>query len=595
MFALGLSPTAHAQAAVPKPGDVFTLSAGRGSDGAVLLKWSIDPGFYLYREKIVVRAEGGAAVALRTPAGEVKDDPTFGRTEIYRRSAEAAFDTASQNGQATITYQGCQEAGVCYPPVSKSLDLETLAIAEASSRLKLDGLSATPNTAGLAAAQPGPAIEIDETSSAQGLLSSLLEEGGPWLVLLTFALLGVGLAFTPCVFPMYPILAGVLTRSGDQLSSSRALALSGAYVIAMAIAFGLLGMFAGWSGQNLQAALQTPVAILAVALIFLALALSMFGLYELQLPARWVGFIGGASATKAGSLRSAAILGFTSALIVGPCVTAPLAGALLYIAQTGDTALGAGALFALGLGKGVPLIAFGTLGAQALPRAGAWMERVKQVFGFVFVGVAIWMLSRIVAPPYALALWALLFIAVGVRLGAIERVSPEADWGRYASKTTGIAAMLYGVLLAIGAASGGDDPLRPLAVLRSPSAMSHTNSANFATVDTTNGLQRALADGANAANLIYFTADWCVTCSVIERNVLSDPAVRTRLKDLNLVKMDVSANTPAQQQLMRSLQVVGPPTMLFVSQSRKELPNSRLVGDITADALLASARGAVEN
>lgn len=594
LFTLGLSPMAHSQSAIPKPEDVFRLSAERASDGMVLLKWRIEPGFYLYREKISVRSADGAAIAIRTPPGEVKDDPTFGRTEIYWRAAEASFDPRGLNEQVTIAYQGCQDAGVCYPPVHKSLDLATLKIVDAGPLLDFGDAKAAQRGGVGVAAEVGPAIKIDETGRADGLLSSVLESRGPWIVLLTFLLLGVGLAFTPCVFPMYPILAGVLTRSGDQLSSSRALALSGAYVTAMASAFALLGIFAGWSGQNLQMALQAPFAIIIVALIFLALALSMFGLFELQLPSRWITLMGGTSIKQGGSLHSAAALGFTSALIVGPCVTAPLAGALLYIAHTGDTLLGAGALFALGLGKGIPLVAFGTVGATALPRAGAWMERVKQIFGFVFLGVTIWMLSRIIAPPHALALWALLFIAIGVQLGAFERASPESEGIRSVSRTLAITAMLYGVLLGIGAASGASDPLRPLAALREPSGTSQAQPSAFERVRSVADFKNALAKAPQDPALIYFTADWCVTCLVIKRSVLSDPAVQTRLKDLNLIKIDVSRNTPEQQELMRSLQVVGPPTMMFVSPSGKEHPRSRLVGDITSAALIASADKALE-
>jgi thioredoxin:protein disulfide reductase len=346
-------------------------------------------GYYLYRDHLAAETQAGAPIALETPPGTAMDDPTFGAVEVYFGSAEAVL--APVAGPVTVTWQGCQDGGICYPPIQKTL-------------------AASPASA--AAPPPDTGVVLARDT---GVLEALRSRGGAVLVLAGFFGFGLLLAFTPCVFPMFPILAGILTGQGGDLTMRRGAVLSGVYVLAMASAFGLLGVAAAWSGQNLQMVMQSPAAIYGVAAIFALLSLSMFGLYELQLPASWTRRLSRAGSGQGGrqgsSLGGAATLGFTSALIVGPCVTAPLAGALLYIAGTGDVALGAGALFALGLGQGVPLLIAGTLGAQVLPRAGGWMDGVKRLFGFVFLGMAIWLVGRLVGGR---AIWALPASFVGV-------------------------------------------------------------------------------------------------------------------------------------------------------------------------------------
>ncbi|MDN5925993.1 MAG: thioredoxin family protein [Hyphomicrobiales bacterium] len=291
-------------------------------------------------------------------------------------------------------------------------------------------------------------------------------------------------------------------------------------------------------------------------------------------------------------MSSAALLGFTSALIVGPCVTAPLAGALIYIAQTGDVALGAGSLFALGLGQGVPLIVFGTLGPKALPRAGAWMNVVRQAFGFIFVATAIWMLSRLLSPQATLALWALFAIGIAVWLGAFDALAPNAGGARRTAKAAGLAAGLYGAVLAVGAASGADDPLRPLgmlAAMHSEGGAGKSERMAFRSVGDPRDLQTQIAAADGRPSLLYVTADWCVACTIIDRTVLSDPAIQTKLAGFNLVELDVSENSPIQRQMMRSLQVAGPPTIIFVDANGREKAGTRLVGDVTKTTLNASA------
>lgn len=574
--------------AAPLPPDqAFRLSAARLDDGSLRLEWTIAKGYYLYRDNFAVRA-GAADLRIARFEGDAqsKDDPTFGVTATFQNKVAAQLpspDTVA--GSLQVTYQGCQDAGICYPPTTRQVDLATLAISDPGKR--------GTGIIGQGWTEPAPAASASSVAIADdsgGMVADLVKDGGLPLLIASFLLSGVALAFTPCVFPMYPILAGTIARQGEKVTVLKGFTLSLAYVLAMAGAFGLLGVVAAWSGQNLQMALQSPLTVGAVSVLFVALALSMFGLFELQLPASWVNAVGRAGSGTRGSHLSAAVLGFTSVLIVGPCVTAPLAGALLYIAQTGDVALGAGALFALGIGKGIPLVAFGTFGPKALPKAGAWMTSVRQAFGFVFLAAAVWMLSRLVAPAAALALWALVALGVAAWLGAFDTLAAEASGRRRAAKAIGLASALYGVMLAVGAASGAGDPLRPLGAIMAPRQGAPAGGLSFRTAGEASELRQSMAEANGKPSLLYVTADWCVTCAVIDRTVLGDPAVRALLSGFNLVKLDVSDNTPAQREIMQSLKVVGPPTMMFVDAAGREAEGTRLVGEVTRATLEASAR-----
>lgn len=566
----------------------FQLSATRDGNESIRLEWTIAPGYYLYQDKFgLKRAATGLPVPELLGDAETKDDPTFGVTTVFHNRVAASIPLAGQtSGPLEVHYQGCQDNGICYPPVVRQVDAASLAISDPREHAP----SSLAN-AWSAPSSPTPVSGIAIAEDNGGMVGSLLRDGGVLMVLGSFMLFGTLLAFTPCVFPMYPILAGAIARQGETVTLLRGFSLSLAYVLAMAAAFGLLGVVAAWSGQNLQMALQSPLAIAAVSILFLVLALSMFGLFELQLPSSWVNAIGGLGQGQRGSLASAGLLGFTSALIVGPCVTAPLAGALIYIAQTGDVTLGAASLFALGVGKGIPLIAFGTLGPKGLPKAGAWMITVRQGFGFVFVATAIWMLSRLLPAEAGLALWALFAIGLAVWLGAFDTLDAGSSGSRRTAKAAGLAAALYGIVLAVGAASGAHDPFRPLErlVAQRGGTSTSTKALAFRTVGSESELQAQIAAANDRPSLLYVTADWCVTCAVIDRNVLSDAAVRAELGRFNLIKLDVSSNAPEQQKMMRNLQVVGPPTMIFVSPEGREAVGTRLVGDVTRAALQAAA------
>ncbi len=569
LFAQALSAQARSGSLSPPlpVAEAFRMTASVDGDGSRLLSWDIAEGYYLYREFFKVETSDGKAVAITTQPGVTKDDPTFGSVEIYYDEAQVAF--AAVEGPLVVTYQGCQDYGICYPPVQ-----ETLSAVEVAAQVP-------------ATAEAPPQLKL---AGDEGMLEGLQARGGAALVLAGFLFFGLLLAFTPCMFPMYPILAGLLTRQGTELTARRGAALSGVYVLAMASAFGLLGVAAAWSGQNLQMVLQSPAALYTVAAIFALLALSSFGAFELQLPAAWTSKLSGVGTGSRGTFTGAAALGFTSALIMGPCVTAPLAGALLYIAGTGNVALGAGALFALGVGQGIPLLIAGTLGPRVLPKAGAWMHRVKPVFGFVFLAMAIWLVGRINPGAGILTAWSVLLIAAGVFAGAFDSLSPESGaWARL-GKTAGIAALIFGALMAVGAAMGGSDPLRPLAMPAQSNAAPQAQGAksSFAEVTDSIALSAALRSAKGRPALIYVTADWCVTCKVIEREVWNDPAVQTALQDVASIAVDLSDFGPQGQEMLDQLGAVGPPTMVFLNRSGEEAATTRIVGDTTAVRVLAS-------
>ncbi|ESR27257.1 protein-disulfide reductase DsbD [Lutibaculum baratangense] len=574
--------------AAPLPADeAFALSASRDADGRLQLRWDIAEGYYLYREHFrVTGARTGEPVPFTATAGERKEDPTFGSVEVHYGEAVITL-SETPAPPLEVSYQGCEEDGLCYRPETRRVDPETLTITAAS------GAGGAPSgwregEAGSSASlTPSPA----PASGDAGFVAALLAEGGQLWVIGSFLVFGILLAGTPCVFPMYPIVAAALGRQGERLTVSRGFSLSAVYVLFLALAFGLIGAVAGLTGENLQLVLQSSFMPGAVAAIFVVLALSMFGLFELRLPAAWTTSIAGATAARGGSYRGMAVLGFSSALIVGPCVTAPLAGALLYVAQTQDWRLGAAALFALGIGKGIPLVILSTFGSGILPKAGRWMETVSRLFGFAFLGSAIWLAAPLLPPGLDLALWSALLL--GLASFALAASAAAGGMGFVIGRSLAASAGLYALILALGAASGGTDPLQPLAhVARAGDARGP--DVAFGEIGGEAELQATLADGSAAgrSTLLYFTADWCVTCRTIERRVLPVEAVRTDLRPLRLLKVDLSEITPRKQALMEALGVVGPPTMVFLGPDLREVSGTRLVGTVSAESLSGSARRA---
>ena len=569
-------------AADPLPADqAFQIRASRTTDGKVRVDWTIADGYYLYRAHIAAKGVDGSDLKVETPQGSIKDDPVFGATEVYYRRASATVVAASEE-PIEITYQGCQEGGICYVPQTKRVNPLTLEVAtnSDSGNVPSPGIAASVG----AAEKPAAAFRL---AQEEGLVQSLLRKGGLPLVVFSFLGFGLLIAFTPCVFPIYPILAATLAREGDRLTARRGFVLSAIYVLSSASAFSLLGALAGWSGQNLQIVLQSPFTTGAISIAFILLALASFGFFEPRLPAGWVNWIAARTGKLKVSKASVAVLGFSSVFIIGPCVTAPLAAALLYLTQSGDMLLGAAALFALGIGKGIPLIVVGTMGASILPRAGAWMKHVKTSFGIGFLATAIWIATPLLPAGLDLVLWAALLVGTG--MWAFRFATGNRGFILLA-RTTGLMAIIYGMILMIGAATAPTGPWQHLARLTNSAPPSTDGDLHFATVTSVPELQKELRSvSGRKPTLVYFTADWCITCRVIERSVLPHDEVRRSLEGLHLVKVDISALHKDSPELMQRLRVVGPPTMVFFDRDAREVAGTRLVGEVTAELLSRSA------
>ncbi|MFG1192436.1 protein-disulfide reductase DsbD [Xanthobacter flavus] len=582
LSAIGAGP-ALAQGRILKADEAFTVSATRGTDGNLALSWRIAPGTYLYRESLKA-GMGGASIPLALPPGEQKDDPNFGPVDIYHRSVTAEATGLPTTGALDVTFQGCAEQGVCYPAVTRRVDLSTLAVSAARPPSEASDPGAPVGEArgaapqGTAASPPEPAATPEAPAQpAQPAAMDALFQRGLLPLLGAFFGLGLLLAFTPCVFPMLPILSGILAGGGAKPTPARGLALSGAYGLAMAAAYGVLGMTAAWTGANLQAALQTPWAIGLMAAVFVALAGAMFGLIDLAVPSALAARL---PSGGGGSIAGAAGLGFASALVVGPCVTPPLAAAMLYAAQTGDAARGASALFMLGLGMATPLVAVGAFGAQILPRSGRWLLAIKQGCGVLFLAIAAWLAARVLPDAAGLALYGLLAIGLGVFAGGFDAVTVDADAGRRIGKTAGIAAVAGGLLLLVGAAGGASDPLRPLGFLAAP-ARPVIAEAREVRVSSPAALTRALAARQDGRpTLVSFTADWCTVCKSNE-TAMAEPAAAARLSGLDRIAVDVTRYGDGAQALMGRYAVIGPPTLFLLDPTGREVPGSRRVGALT--------------
>ncbi|SUB00646.1 Thiol:disulfide interchange protein DsbD precursor [Pannonibacter phragmitetus] len=565
----------------PLPMDqAFRLTVERSAGGDAVLHWQMAEGYYLYREYLEAKSQAGEALEVRSGPGKIKDDPGFGTMEVYYGTATASI--ASPPQKIEVTYQGCQDGGLCYPPTAKRIDLASLAVTDA-------GRPALPEAAAFEAeGEPGFTLSGDHAETA---VDRLMQDGGLALLLAGFLGFGLLLAFTPCVFPMYPIVAAMLAREGGQLTARRGLVMSTSYVSGLAFAFALLGGLAAWFGQNLQMALQSVYVTAGIAALFVLLALPGFGLFSLQLPQGLVSRLT-PSGKAGGTIAGAGALGFSSALFIGPCVTAPLAGALLYIARTGDALLGAMALFALGLGKGIPLIIMSAAGGRILPKAGAWMESVRQIFGFLFLATALWLVMPLLPDWGNLLASAALALTFG--LFTLQAANGSSHNGmKLLGRSTGLASLFWAALLFTGLGLGASDPLEPLAPLATKTASTQAaqiSKSSFTAVTSREDLTAriAAADGSSPA-LVYVTADWCVTCRTIERSILKDPQVASALTGITLTTLDVTAADAGKQALMQELKVIGPPTLIFLDRARREPDGTRLIGNFPAQDLADAA------
>lgn len=571
---------AHAQGSFLPPQQAFRLSVAHDSDGQVQLGWKISKGYYLYRSRLKVEGEpAGSVQSVQLPTGTPKTDDYLGRTEVYHDNLDVLVKTDGALA-LNVVWQGCADAGLCYPPQSRRVILADIAAASGAS------------TPAHAANQPGAGTLGED----QDLAVRLARTNLGWMLLVFFGL-GLLMTFTPCVLPMLPILSSLI--AGSEATPRRGFILSLAFVLPMALTYSLLGVAAALAGANVQAMLQNPWTLGAFGLMFVALALAMFGFYELQLPAVLRNRLNQASqGQRGGTVAGAAAMGVLSALLVGPCMTAPLAGALLYIGNTGNMLAGGLALLSLGLGMGLPLLLVGTLGASLLPRPGQWMNRVKVLFGFVLLATAIVFVARVVPAPLTMGLWGAWLLAVALSLLALAQKAGADTW-RLLSRYLALLLGLWGGAMVMGAAAGARNPLQPLAFAAAGAAPAQTavrndSAVRFSSVKTQQEIQARLAEAKQRGQwtLVDFYADWCVSCKEIERTVFADPRVQSALAGMQLLRPDITANSADDQALLRAHQILGPPTMLLIGPDGKERRAERIVGELSADEFLARLKRA---
>lgn len=584
----GINPPANNAFSTPeflKVDEAFIFNSEITEEG-LKLSWEIADGYYLYQERFKFKPQK-PNVIIGEPQfsikGKEKEDPYFGKVHIFKHQIEILLPIQLPDGdtdtEIKVSYQGCADAGLCYPPKHQYImytpnNTTSVALTQASPSPTLPNPEKTPSA------------NDHDFEDADGIFNFLRDGNLPMIVGIFF-LLGLGLTFTPCVFPMIPIITSIIAGQKSP-TISKSLALSTTYVLGMAITYASAGVITGMLGAsaNIQAALQDPYLLTVFAIIFILLALAMFGLYELQLPA----FIRDRLNTKSqnlhgGHIISVFFIGALSALIVSPCVSAPLAGALLYISSTADAVIGGASLFALGLGMGVPLILISVGGGKFLPKAGAWMDKVKAVFGVMLIAVAIELISRVIPADISLGLWAILLGLTATQMGAFD--AAKAGWQRI-SKGLGILLALYAAMLTIGAFTGASDPLKPLEMI-SGSRMNtnlqrslQLNKVEFEVIHNLEGLNQHIrvAQEKGLPMVVDFYADWCISCKVMENQTFPLPEIRSKLNQFHLVKADVTENSSQNQALLNHFGLFGPPSILLFDKKGKERADLRIVGEI---------------
>ena len=593
---LALLPLAGAGAAdPPKSGLDALLSSSHGSDDDFLtaeqafkfdasaqgsdrvrLAWQVARGYYLYKMRITVKTTSPQAQlgAVQFPAGEIKNDEYFGKQEVFHHDFEAILPVARKSGGTLqlplqVTYQGCAEKGLCYPPQHRDVTVT---------------LAAGTGASASGGAGPGSA------PSEQDRLAAYITGGSLLTMLAVFYGAGLLLAFTPCVLPMVPILSGIIAGGSRPASTARALSLSLAYVLGMALTYTAAGIACAAAGRQVQAVFQQWWVLALFAGLFVAMALSMFGLFTVQMPAFIQTRVAELSNRQsAGTLGGVAVMGALSALIVTTCVGPALVAALAVISQTGQMARGGAALFAMSIGMGTPLLAVGASAGRLLPKAGPWMDLVKKLFGALMLAVAVWMLARIVPERLALVLWAVPVLAAAWLLWFALPKRGAAIWSL---RAVGAAACAYAVLLFAGAAMGGTDPLAPL-----PLRAAASQALAFQPIHSVAELDReiAAAHAAGQGVVVDFTAAWCTSCKEMERYTFSDPSVHAALAHSVLLRADVTDDNADDRALLKRLGIIGPPTIAFYGPDGQERPAMRVVGYMKADAFAARARAALSN
>jgi thioredoxin:protein disulfide reductase len=585
------------------PDQAFRFGASPQGPDRVRLDWVIAPGYYLYRDRIKATGEAGRSSVgpPQFPAGQIKSDEYFGKQVVYHDALVVTLPVQRSGGGAldvalNVTYQGCAEAGLCYPPITRTVSVQlppTQAGGAAGSG------AAGAGAQGLArSGAPGTAYV-----SEQDRLARLLRSGSMLAVLLQFFVGGLLLAFTPCVLPMVPILSGLIVGQGRSVTTARAFLLSLTYVLGMAVTYTITGAVFAAAGKQVQAVFQQPWIIMLFAALFVAMALSMFGVFTLQMP----GFVQTRIAQlsnrqRGGSFGGVAVMGMLSALIVTTCVGPVLVAALIVIGQTGDVLRGAAALFAMSLGMGAPLLVVGSSAGRWMPRAGAWMDSVKRLFGALMLVLAAWMLARVVPARWTLLLFAIPSVAAAIvlwrfvpvvharraiRAGgdrATERHSTGARPAVWAARGAAVLVALYALALLVGAGSGAEDPTQPLARRPAPQ-----DAPTFTSIASVADLQREVqaAAAAHQAVMLDFYADWCTSCQEMQRYTFTDPGVRDALKSVRLLRADVTANSADDQALLRQFQIYGPPTIALYDTQGHEQQEYRVVGYMKAPEFAA--------
>lgn len=560
------------------PDQAFQFFASVKDADTLHITWKIAEDYYLYREKIqleFIKADGVRLAAYDIPNGEPKHDEAFGQVEIFHN--EVAFDVPlirSNASAQTITlkagYQGCAERGVCYPPMNKAIELQ-LPVAQ--------GVTRSDN----ADTKPVPA------ASEQDRIVQSLKQDSLWVTLFSFFGFGFLLSLTPCIFPMIPILSGIIVGHGNHITTTRAFLLSLSYVVASALTYTVFGILAALFGSNLQTTFQQPWIIGLFSAIFVILSLSMFGFYSLDLPNSIKTKLHNSSVRhRDGSLWGAAIMGALSSLIVGPCVAAPLAGALIYIGQTGDAVLGGSALFAMGLGMGVPLLLLGASAGKLLPKAGDWLNSTKAVFGVIMLAVAVWMLSRILSPTITMLLWAMLLILPATYLSAIDPLPAHSSGWRKLWKGIGLMMLAYGLLLLIGFSMGNSNPLKPLQGFAVNNAEAAEQGLSFERVTSLKELEARIKQAAANKQrvMLDFYADWCISCKEMEAYTFKDPEVKASLAGFVLLQVDVTKNSDEDKALLTKYNLIGPPAIIFFDIDQQENSANRVIGYQDADTFI---------
>ncbi|HEV2609675.1 MAG TPA: protein-disulfide reductase DsbD [Noviherbaspirillum sp.] len=560
------------------PDVAFKFSAKMADEKTVEITYRIADGYYMYRERFAFKADGAALGEPVIPPGKIKFDETFQKdVETYRKSITIKLPVeAAGSFTLTATSQGCADAGLCYSPMDSQATLSPkgggLLAAITAARTEPAAMTTPAESSAAQSSTAGPPAASMQDSD-MGRIEASLKSGKLLAIVPLFILLGLGLSFTPCVLPMVPILSFIIVGEGAQTNRSRSFTLSVVYALGMALVYTALGVAAGLIGEGLSASLQKPWVLALFAVLMVALSLSMFGVYQLQVPASIQTKLARFSERQSGGkLAGVFAMGAISAMIVGPCVAAPLAGALVYISQTRDVVVGGSALFAMAVGMSVPLLLVGLSAGALLPRAGAWMEGVKRFFGVLMLGLALWIASPLLSTAMQMFGWAALGIGYGAYL-LFNRLGP------WQTKAIGLIFAALGLLQLAGVATGGRDVLAPLAHL----TKGHAAETEFVRVKSSDELDAVLAQSKGKTVMLDFYADWCVSCKEMEKFTFSDPRIQARFADMVLLQADVTANNADDKALLKRFKLFGPPGIIFFDKEGKEIQGGRVIGYQNAD------------